>query len=246
MEIIDLTNINWENKQNYDEFLLLIKDLSKKESTTDAIRHAKILNTKQKIYAMKMSDMRKIAKLIVKSDVLNFLNIAQDNSYEEITIQGLVIAQIKDLQLQTKLLTDWVAKIDNWSSCDTVVSTMKSLKTSKEKFKYFEHYKNMCFSKKEFTARFGIVCLMVNYLEDTYIDDILTVCKQVNHDGYYVKMAIAWLLSFAFIKFHNKTYTLLEQKRLDKFIQNKAICKCRDSFQVSEQDKEALVKLRIK
>ena len=47
---------------------------------------------------------------------------------EETLIQGLVIAEIKDLKLQQKFFEKWVNKIDNWSTCDTVVSTLKGLK----------------------------------------------------------------------------------------------------------------------
>ena len=87
---------------------------------------------------------------------------------------------------------------------------------------------------------------MTCYLEDDYIDQILDMCGQVKNDAYYVKMALAWLLSFAFMKFKEKTYILFEKRTLSKFVQNKAICKCRDSFQVEKQDKENLINFRIK
>ena len=241
-----LTKNTWTTQKEYDDFVLFLKSLSKNESVEYLERHVKILNTKQNVYALSMVNIRLIAKSIAKGNYLNFLNIAKDDSYEEVTIQGLVIAYLKDLKTQTKLLNNWVCKIDNWSSCDTVVSTMKSLKASPEKAKYFEHYKKMCFDKREFVARFGIVCIMVNYLEPAYINEILNICANVHHDGYYVKMAVAWLISFAFMKFKDKTYTLLSKQCLDKFTQNKAISKCRDSYQVSAQDKANLIAYRIK
>ena len=241
-----LNSIDWNDKKSYDFYLNLIKTNSKTETVAYHERHVKILNTKQKVYALSMAYIRGIEKAISKGDYESFLKNAKDGSYEEVTIQGLVIAQIKDLSQQTRLLNEWVKKIDNWSSCDTVVSTMKGLKRSKNKDDYFEHYKNMCFDAHEFVARFGIVCLMVNYLEEPYIDRILTMCKDVKHDEYYVKMAVAWLVSFAFMKFKDKTYALLQQNCLDKFTQNKAISKCRDSFQVSATDKENLIQYRVK
>lgn len=241
-----LITADWKNTKSYDKFLNLLQSLAKYESAIDREHHIKILNTHQKVYALSMADIRLIAKNISKGDHVGFLKAVKYNSYEEVTIAGIVIALIKDLSLQTKLLTDWTTKIDNWSSCDTVVSTMKTLKNNKNKSKYFEHYKNMCLNSREFVARVGIICLMVNYLEEAYIDDILYVCKQINHPGYYVKMAVAWLISFAFMKFRDKTYTLLKEKCLDKFTQNKAICKCHDSYQVSAEDKQTLISLRIK
>ena len=42
-----------------------------------------------------------------------------------------------------------------------------------------------------------------------------------------------------------KVYDLLKLKCLDKFIQNKAISKCRDSFRISEADKQKLKLLKM-
>ena len=72
------------------------------------------------------------------------------------------------------------------------------------------------------------------------------MCEEVKSTAYYVNMALAWLISFAFMKFKEKTYELLNKKALSKFVQNKAICKCRDSFRVDKTDKENLIKFRIK
>ena len=87
---------------------------------------------------------------------------------------------------------------------------------------------------------------MTCFLEDEFIDQILGMCEKVKSDAYYVNMALAWLLSFAFMKFKEKTYQVFEKRNLSKFVQNKAISKCRDSFQVENQDKENLINYRIK
>lgn len=233
------------SSEDYAEFLEKLKSLAKNESEFDKKRHIAILNTKQYVYGLAMADIRNLAKEILKTDYMSFLKIAKNDSYEETLIQGLVIAGIKDLGLQQKLLTEWIKNIDNWSTCDSVVSTLKSLKKSKEKTKYFEGYKNLCFSSDEFVSRFGIITLMLCYLEVEFIDEILKMCELVTNDKYYVQMGLAWLLSFAFMKFKDKTYMLLNKKCLPKFVQNKAISKCRDSYRVSAEDKQKLKSLRI-
>ena len=236
---------------SYQIFLNYLKSVSKNETIEDKKRHIAILNTKQDVIAIAMSTIRKIAKKIFKNGYDEFFNFSLKNDYkkefyEETLIQGLVIAEIKDLNLQAKLFNTWVQKIDNWSTCDTVVSTMKGLKNSKLKNDYFAHYSSLCYSKDEFVSRFGIIVLMTCFLEEEYVDDILKMCEKVKHDGYYVKMAVAWLLSYAFVKFKQKTYDFLGQKVLDKFTQNKAISKCRESFRVEKQDKENLLNYKIK
>lgn len=240
-----------QNQTDYDEFVVHLKSVSKNETLEDKKRHIAILNTKQDVIAISMANIRKIAKKIFKAGYDKFLEIGlkrdyKTEFYEETLVQGLVIAEIKDIEKQAKLIETWVEKIDNWSTCDSTVSTMKTLKNNSDKAKVFEFYLNMCFSRAEFISRFGIVCLMVNFLEAPFIDMILDMCKQVKHDGYYVKMAIAWLLSMSFVKFREKTLAVLETKTLDKFVQNKTISKCRDSFQVSKADKDMLAGLRIK
>lgn len=240
-----------KTKENLEDLREELKSVSKNETIEDHERHVKILNTKQNVIAISMSNIRKFAKQIFKAGYEKFLEYSLPNDlyqefYEETLIQGLVIAEIKDLEKQKDYFKKWVHKIDNWSTCDTVVSTMKGLKNAKEKNKYFEFYYNLCFEKSEFVSRFGIVVLMTYFLEDEFIDKILKMCETVKSDAYYINMALAWIISFAFVKFKEKTYELLNKRTLSKFVQNKAISKCRDSYRVEKQDKENLIKFRIK
>ena len=48
------------------------------------------------------------------------------------------------------------------------------------------------------------------------------------------------------IKNRNQTLKYLEKHRLNDFTINKTISKCRDSFRVSNEDKELLLKYRKK
>jgi len=57
-------------------------------------------------------------------------------------------------------------------------------------------------------------------------------------------MAIAWLISFAYIKQKEKTEKYLLQNNLDSFTQNKSIQKICESYRVSKQDKEKLRKYK--
>lgn len=240
-----------KTKTDYENFVKFLKSVSKNETIEDHERHVKILNTKQKVIAVAMALIRKTAHKIFKNGYEEFLKLSLKNDYktefyEETLIQGLVIAEIKNLDEQKQYFEKWICKIDNWSTCDTVVSTMKGLKKSNNKQSFFDYYLNLCFSENEFVSRFGIVALMACFLEDEFIDEILKMCVSVLSDAYYVNMALAWLLSFAFMKFKEKTYELFERRELSKFVQNKAISKCRDSFQVSKEDKENLINYRIK
>ncbi len=243
---MDYSQADWKKEITYQEFLADLKSKSRQENEKDYARHIAILNTKQYVFSLKMSDVRLIAKQILKGDYDGFLSVAKNDSYEETLIQGIVIAQIKDLNKQIEYLKNWICHVDSWGTCDSTISTMKALGKSKHKDKFFDWFYDLCFSEKEFVSRFGIVTIMCYYLEEKYIVKILDMCKKVDNDAYYVKMAIAWLISYAFVKFKDKTYKFLEAKVLDKFTQNKAISKCRDSFRISKEDKENLINYRVK
>ena len=75
-------------------------------------------------------------------------------------------------------------------------------------------------------------------------EEIIDNLTKINDDNYYVKMAIAWLLCTLICKDYEFGKTALE-KFSDKFIRNKTISKCRDSFRLSKEQREELKKFRI-
>ena len=79
-----------------------------------------------------------------------------------------------------------------------------------------------------------------------YIDSTLKELNNVRHDGYYVKMAVAWALSLCFVKQRAKTLVLFQNNELDAFTYNKALQKCRESFRVSDADKALLQNMKRK
>lgn len=240
-------NFKFNSQKDYSNFLDYLKSKGKTESVECKEKHKNVIATKRDILCLSMSEIRKIAKQISLNDPYGYIKYVDKNgTYEEIMIWCLVCANFKSIEEQVKLLDEWKEYIDCWALCDSACSSLKTLKKSKDKSNYFDYFLKLCYNEKEFTSRYGIVTLMSNYLEEEYIDKILQMCQEVKNDAYYVKMAIAWLLSFAFIKFKDKTYNLISSKVLDKFTQNKAISKCRDSYQVSKEDKEKLVQFRIK
>lgn len=243
---MNYASADWKSEKTYNNFLADLKQKANQEDAEHYARHKAIINTNQYVYALKMCDIRRIAKEILKGNYEAFLQVAKNDSYEETIIQGIVIAQIKDLEIQISHLEKWVNLIDNWSTCDSVVSTMKRLGKSKNKADYFDFFLKLTFSEREFVSRFGIVTIMCYYLEEQYLQKVLEMCRRVKSDAYYVNMAIAWLVSYLFVNFKAETYELLSEKVLDKFTQNKAVSKCRDSFRVNGLDKEKLISYRIK
>ena len=141
-------------------------------------------------------------------------------------------------------INNYIELIDNWAMVDSIVSNLKILK--KYEKETFELAKSYLKSDKEFKVRFGYCILLSYYINASkkeYIDEILELCNK-RHESYYIQMMVAWLLSFSYIKFKEKTFSFLLYNNLDNFTFNKTISKICDSFRVAKEEKEKLKKLR--
>ena len=182
-----------------------------------------------------------IAKYAIKDNsYIDFIN-EEHKYHEENIIHMYILSLIKDKELVHKELDRIVPKIDNWAFCDSL-NKLKIIDKNREYFyDLIEKYKK---SNKEFEIRFVIIMLLSHYVCDNYIDDIIKIIEEVNNSYYYTKMAIAWLLCELMIKYRTKLLEYLKSSNLDDFTINKGIQKMRESFRVSDSDKEYLLQFR--
>lgn len=212
--------------------------------------NSKLLPGVTRILGVRLPAMRKLAKKTAKGDFRSYLEeahekITADSIHEEIMMLGLVIGYAKmERDEYRKYLDEFVPKISNWSVCDSCVNGFKFMRNDPEYwFDYLKIYRD---SKEEFELRFMIVAMMNHFVDEDHIDEILSICNEIHHDGYYVKMAVAWTLQVCYVKFPEKTSRLLENNGMDDFTHNKAIQKIRESYQVSREEKEELGRLKRK
>ena len=229
----------WDGK----EYNKLLKKLDEAKENKDYIDFtSKIVNTNYKIIGIKTPNLKKIAKEIGKTDIISYLNICKDNTYEEVILQGLAISYIKDVKTSIKCFNKFIKKIDSWAICDTVIASMKIVKKNKEI--YYKEIEKYIKSKDEFIVRVGIILLLDYYIDDIYIDNIFELINNINREEYYINMGIAWLVSVCFVKQKDKTYKYLKNNNLDKFTYNKAIQKMIESFRVEDSDKDILRQMK--
>lgn len=203
----------------------------------------KIINTKYKVLGVKTDVLKKLSK----ENINNYKDYFKENHiyYEEYMIHGFMLGYLKlTLEELIPYINDYIELIDNWAMVDSIVSNLKILK--KYEKETFELAKSYLKSDKEFKVRFGY-CIFLSYYINTskkeYIDEILELCNK-RHESYYIQMMVAWLLSFSYIKFKEKTFSFLLYNNLDNFTFNKTISKICDSFRVAKEEKEKLKKLR--
>ncbi len=191
------------------------------------------------IIGVRVPVLRKYAKELAKINWKeNFINI-QNDYYEEIMLQGMIIGiAIKDIKELKIYLEDFIPKIDNWAVCDVCCAGLKlTQKNQEEMWDFLQKYLK---SNKEFEIRFGIVMLLDYYINENYIDRILKIFDNIKSDFYYVKMAVAWAISICYIKFPKETEEYLKNNNLDEFTYKKSIQKIKESYRVSKEQKQKL------
>lgn len=196
------------------------------------------------VLGVRLPVLRKLAKEIYKSDNWqDFLNQKQSDYMEEVMLQGMIIGLVKDEpQNILNYIKDFVPKINNWAVCDSFCTGLKFTNTNKALvWDFLQMYFQ---SDKEYELRFGIVMLLSYFIEDFYIDKVLKILDKVNHEGYYVKMAVAWAVSICYIKFSEKTQKYLHVSNLDNWTYNKSIQKIIESYRIDKQTKELLKKMK--
>ena len=191
-------------------------------------------------YGVRVPALRKLARQLAKEDWRGFVELTKDSSvYELNMLCGMVCALAKcDFEEKLSYVEQFLPGIDNWAVCDIVCGDMKDVKKNRERmFTFIKPY--LC-SPGEYEVRFAVVILMQYFLTEEYIREVLSIYDGIRHEGYYVKMAVAWGVSLCLI--HNRDMTLddLLSCNLDDFTYNKSVQKMMESLRVSREDKEML------
>lgn len=199
-----------------------------------------IPNVDTVFYGVRVPVLRKLAKELIRQDWQGFVRLASGSGiYEMNMLCGMVIALAKcDFEEKLSYVQSFIPYIDNWAVCDVVCGDMKDVNKHKERM--YEFIQPFLSSEREYEVRFAVVILMQYFVTEEYIDDILERFDGIRHEGYYVKMAVAWAVSVCFVKQRDITLAYLSACNLDDFTYNKSIQKMLESFRVSEEDKQML------
>lgn len=194
---------------------------------------------------VRMPKVRELAKWASKQDWQSEWDDLSNDCYEELMIKGLLIGYGKlSQEEQTAYLKKYVPLINNWAICDCCCSTWKFIQKDREY--WFDFLQRYVDSENEFEIRFAVVSMLDYYITDDYIEQLYDIFDSITHDGYYVKMAVAWAVSICYVKYPQLTWDYLEKKSLDSFTHNKAIQKIRESNCVSKEEKDKILELKVK
>ena len=76
------------------------------------------------------------------------------------------------------------------------------------------------------------------------VEASLMIAASVHSDRYYVNMMIAWFFATALSKQWASTIGYIEDNKLDEWVHNKTIQKARESYRISDEQKQYLNRLK--
>lgn len=226
---------------NIREELLLLADEEYKEFNKKLCP-----DTKREMLGIRIPKIRELAKKFLKENTLHeALNQINDDYFEEILLEGILIGYAKlNFEDKIKYIQNFVSKIDSWAISDTFVPTLKLKEKDLEfAWNFILPYTN---STKEFEVRFAVIMMLDYFINDEYIDKVFNELDKIKHNGYYVKMGVAWTIAESMIYYRDKTIEYLKNNNLDKFTFNKSIQKMIESRRISNEDKAMLRIMKVK
>ena len=207
--------------------------------------HSSLCPGTNNIIGVRVPVLRNYAKKLSKQENFkNYISFDKTVYYEEVMLQGMLIGFIKntDIKEVLEVIKNFIPKIDNWAVCDIFCAGLKAVNKDKDTFwSFIQKYLK---SKKEFELRFALVIILDYFIDDKHIKDALNIFDNIKHDGYYVKMAIAWAISVAFVKFPETTMMYLKNNNLDDWTYNKALQKICESLRVTKETKKAIKEMK--
>lgn len=209
-----------------------------------------------KVLGVRLPALHKLAKKLAREDWRGYLEALSEEaeSFEERMLLGFLIACAKlqpgrgresiTLQEQFSLIRAFMPYIDNWSLCDSFCASLKfSREFPEETWEFLQPFLQ---SKQEYEIRFGLVMIINYFITDEYIDKLFPVFDGIDHEGYYVKMAVAWAVSICYVKYPEQTKAYLEENRLDDFTFHKALQKIVESRCVSDEVRAQMRQMKRK
>lgn len=196
-------------------------------------------------YGIRLPALRALAKKILRSGPEEFLSSSHNGSYEEIQLRGLVIGELKvPWGEKQPWVEEFLPLIDNWAVCDTFCGSLKPL-SAQDAESLWRYLLPFYTHKGEFFARFAVVTQLAHFIDQDHLADSLVLLQKVDHPGYYAKMAVAWALSMWYVSFPKELETLLSQRSLSPWIQNKTIQKIRESRRITKEAKDSLLVYKL-
>lgn len=188
--------------------------------------------------------LRAIAREIARGEWREWLGTAPDDYFEERMLQGLVISYAKcPPDEKISYVARFVPKIDNWAVCDCCCWRLKAT----ERVPMWEFIRPLFGAIGEYEVRFAVVMALSNFVDKEHLDLLLEHFGRIRHEGYYVRMGVAWAVSVCYVKFPERTQEWLRcDCPLCDWTYNMALQKIVESLRATPEQKARIRTMRRK
>lgn len=205
---------------------------------------SKLMPGTEDVLGVRLPKLREIAKQILREDWREFLTYPS-GSFEHTMVRAFVIATAPvDIDERLSLTEGFIPEVTNWAINDSFCNSWK-IGRKDDPEKLWNYCLALVDRHEEFPSRVGAVMMMTHFIDDGHIDGMLEKLVSCPRCGYYLDMGIAWVLSFCYIKYPEKTEMAIFDGRLEREVLSMTVRKIRDSFRVAQDDKDRL-KRRLK
>ena len=216
-------------------------DLAKNNDQYAAFNKS-IVNTKMPVIGVRVPDLRRLARELAPNmsaaDISELLT-AQNESFDYVLLCGLLITHARlDDQTTIDLAKQYLPHVDSWAHIDVFIEKKRRFAGEV----WWDFALECLQGEAEFTVRYGVISLMTNFLDKAHIDQVFAALRGIKHDGYYVKMALAWLYATAAVNFFELTLAELENEHIDAWTRNKAYQKMRESRRFTPEQQAIILK----
>jgi len=195
----------------------------------------------ERIIGVRTPELRKYSKQLSKtSQAEEYMTILPHIYYDENNLHGFLIEEIKDYSLTIEALDSFLPFVDNWATCDMISPKIFKKHLPELEIKIREWMN----SEHTYTKRFGMSMLMKYYLDDLFSVEYLDMVASIKSNEYYINMMIAWFFATALARQYDATLPYIQNHKLDKWIHNKTIQKCVESYRITPEQKAYLKTLK--
>ena len=204
----------------------------------------RIVNTKMPVIGVRVPDLRRLARELAPdmsaADISRLLT-AKNKSFDYVLLCGLLITHARlDEQTAIDLTKQYLPLVDSWAHIDVFIEKKRRFAGEV----WWDFALECLQNEDEFTVRYGVISLMTNFLDEAHIDQVFAALRNVTHDGYYVKMALAWLYATTAVNFFELTLAELENEHIDAWTRNKSYQKMRESRRFTPEQQAVISKKR--
>lgn len=226
----------------YDRIIVQLTDLAQGNESY-AVFNRRIVNTKMPVIGVRVPDLRRLARKLAPdmsaADISELLLKAQNESFDYVLLCGLLITHFRlDDQTTIDLTKQYLPCVDSWAHIDVFVEKKRRFTGEV----WWDFALECLQNEDEFTVRYGVISLMTNFLDESHINQVFAALRNVKHDGYYIKMALAWLYATAAVHFFELTLAELENEHIDAWTRNKAYQKMRESRRFTPEQQAVILK----